>query len=49
MLETEKEKSELMKQELDMIKDNRDQMDRKFQSLQDRMYQVGLSGQDVSG
>ena len=41
MLETEKEKSSLMKQELDMVKDNRDQIDKKFQQLQDRMYQVG--------
>jgi hypothetical protein len=27
MLETEKEKSSLMKQELDMVKDNRDQIE----------------------
>ncbi|XP_052058156.1 uncharacterized protein LOC127698637 isoform X2 [Mytilus californianus] len=39
MLDTEREKSSLIKQELDMIKDNRDQMDKKFQQLQDRMYQ----------
>jgi hypothetical protein len=45
MLETEKEKSSLMKQELDMVKDNRDQIDKKFQQLQDRMYQVeGVGG-----
>jgi hypothetical protein len=45
MLETEKEKSNLMKQELDMVKDNRDQIDKKFQQLQDRMYQVeGVGG-----
>lgn len=44
MLDTEREKSSLIKQELDMIKDNREQMDKKFQQLQDRMYQVLFLG-----
>ena len=43
MLEAEKEKSCLMKQELDMVKDSRDQIEKKFQQLQDRMYQVRKS------